>query len=181
MKIGFLCASLRDGSINKQLEHALIMRAKALGVDTSIIDLNDYELPIYHGGLDTPSNAQKLVNVMKSFDGIIIISPEYNGGLPPLLKNVIDWTSTIELGHITQPIYGIASCTPGPMSGIMAMRQIVYILNRLGGEIVPTQLGCGMASEAFGENGNLILEPASGLADKMLTSIIERIKRKRPA
>ncbi len=178
MKIGFLCASLRNNSINKRLETALIKRAKALGAKTSIIDLAKFELPLFHGDIDTPDTVKNLIENMKSYEAIVIISPEYNGGPPPILKNVIDWTSTVETGHITGPVYGIASCTPGPMSGIMGMRQIAYILNRLGAQVVPTQVGCGMASQAFDENGALIAEPASTLADKMLTSLIERATHK---
>jgi len=177
MKIGFLCGSLRNGSINKQLEKALIKRAKALGVKTSVIDLAKFELPIYHGDLKTPDNVKKLIRKMKSFDAIVIISPEYNGGLPPVLKNAIDWTSTLETGHLTGPVYGIASATPGPMSGIMCMRQIAYILTRMGANLIPTQVGCGNASKAFDAKGNLIAQPASTLADKMLASLIDRAGR----
>ncbi|MEP1231240.1 MAG: NADPH-dependent FMN reductase [Litorimonas sp.] len=177
-KIGFLCASLRVGSINKQLENALILRSKDLGVDTSIIDLAEFKLPLFHGDLQTPDNVKALINKMKSFDGIVITSPEYNGGLPPILKNAIDWTSTVGTDHFTSPIYGIASCAPGSMSGIMGMRQTAYILGRLGAEVIPTQVGCGKASQAFGKNGQLIAQPAADLANQMLTSLIERIARK---
>jgi len=177
-KIGFLCGSLRSGSINKTLETALIKRAEGLGAVNSVIDLNDFELPLFHGDLDTPENAKKLIAEMKNYDAIVIVSPEYNGSLPPLLKNAIDWTSTIETGHLTGPVYGIASATPGPMSGIMVMRQIAYILGRMGAEVMPTQIGCGNASKAFDTNGDLVSEPASSLADKMLSSLIARVKSK---
>jgi len=178
MKIGFLCGSLRTGSINKQLEKSLIKRAKALGAKTSVISLETFELPLFHEDLDTPTNVKKLIRKMKSFDAIVITSPEYNGSLPPVLKNAIDWTSTVETGHITGPVYGIASATPGPMSGIMGMRQVAYILTRMGAEVVPTQVGCGMASKAFDAKGNLVAEPSVSLADKMLASLMSRGARK---
>ena len=127
-KIGFLCGSLREGSINKQLSKALQKKAKAMGAKTGEINLGTYDLPIYHGDLKTPAGVRKLISRMKSFDGIIIVSPEYNGGLPPVLKNAIDWTSTVEMGHISGKVFGIASCTPGPMSGIMVMRQMQFML-----------------------------------------------------
>lgn len=178
MKIGFLCGSLRIDSSNKQLEKSLIKRAKALGAETSVIDLALFDMPIFHGDLDTPENAKKLIHEMTAFDAIVITSPEYNGSLPPVLKNAIDWTSTVETSHITSPVYGIASATPGPMSGIMGMRQLAYILTRMGANVVPTQVGCGVASKAFDGKGNLTAEPAAALADKMLASLIERAKPK---
>lgn len=177
-KIGFICGSLRDGSINKKLETALRKRVKAAGGSTSIVDLGKYDLPLYHGDIDYPSDVKKLVNRLKKLDGIIVISPEYNGGLPPLLKNMIDWTSTYSTDHFTGPVYGIASCTPGPMSGIMCMRQINYILMRVGAEVLPTQVGVGNASKAFDKKGHLIAEPSSSLADKMIAAMLQRIAQK---
>ena len=178
MKIGFLCGSLRAGSINKKLERALIGRAQALGAQTIIIDLGKYDFPIFHGDLPTPESVSVLIEDMKACDGIIITSPEYNGCLPPLLKNAIDWTSTVETGHITGPVYGIASATPGPMSGIMGMRQLAYILTRLGADLIPVQVGCGTASKAFDDNGVLTAEPASSLADQMLAGVTKCITHK---
>lgn len=177
-KIGFVCASLRSGSINKTLEGALRKRFKAAGAKTSIIDLAKYDMPIFNGDLDRPASVKKLITRMKGFDGIVIVTPEYNGCLPPLLKNAIDWTSTVTTDHISGPVYGIASCTPGPMSGIMCLRQLNFILMRLGGEVVPTHLGCGLAGQAFDHKGNLVRENTLGMADKMRDQMLMRIARK---
>lgn len=178
-KIGFLCGSLRKDSINKQLSKALQKKVKAAGAKTGEVNLATYDLPLYHGDLKTPAGVKKLINRMKSFDGIVMISPEYNGGLSPVLKNAIDWTSTVETGHINGKVYGIASCTPGPMSGIMVMRQMQFILMRLGADLVPTQAGCGFAAKAFDNKGALVSEPASTLADKMIAQMLARIKANR--
>jgi len=159
--IGFICGSLRSGSINKQLEKALIKRFKRAGVKTSTINLAAYDLPLYNGDLDMPSGVKKLVRKIKSCDGIIAVSPEYNGGLTPVLKNAIDWTS--------------ASCTPGAMSGIMSMRQLNYILMRVGGNVSPVQVGVGHAANAFDAKGELISEPASTLAEHLITDMLAHI------
>lgn len=177
-KIGFICGSLREGSINKKLETALRKRVKAAGASSSVIDLGKYDLPLYHGDQETPSDVKKLINRIKKLDGVIVVSPEYNGGLPPVLKNMIDWTSTVSTDHFTGPVYGISSCTPGPMSGIMCMRQINYILMRVGAEVLPTQVGVGNASKAFDGKGHLIAQPSSTLADKMIAAMLKRIQQK---
>lgn len=177
-KIAFICASLREGSINKTLEKALIKRFKAAGAKTSSIDLGKYEMPIFHGDLETPPTVKKLITRLKGFDGIVVISPEYNGCLPPLLKNTIDWTSTISTDYIKTAVWGLASCTPGPMSGIMCMRQMQFILTRLGGDVLPQQVGCGHASKAFNGRGDLVAEPATTFADNMRDMMLERIAQK---
>lgn len=176
--IAFICGSLRQGSINKKLEAALCKKVKAAGAIAKIVNLSDYELPLFHGDLESPKAVKSLADLLKTMDGIIVVSPEYNGGLPPVLKNVIDWTSTVTLDHFTNPVYGIASCTPGPISGVMCMRQINYILMRLGAEVIPVQVGTGNASEAFDEGGDLVTQPSSDLADKMISGMLKRISQK---
>lgn len=177
-KIAFICASLREGSINKQLEKALIKRFKEAGAKTSSIDLAKYEMPIYHGDLKVPPTVKKLINRLKAFDGIVVVSPEYNGCLPALLKNTIDWTSTVSTDYIKTAVWGLASATPGPMSGIMCMRQMQFIFTRLGGDVLPQQVGCGHAAKAFDKKGHLITQPASTFADNMRDMMLERIAQK---
>ncbi len=174
-KIAFICGSLRKGSINAQLESALMQRATARGAKAVQIDLGRYGLPLYHGDLETPPSVKELINDLTACDGIIIVTPEYNGSLPPVLKNAIDWTSTVGTDHFTGPVYGIASCTPGPMSGIMVMRQLNYILMRVGAVVVPAQVGTGNAQSAFNAKGELTSEPACTLADKMLDQLLKAI------
>ncbi len=177
-KIALLCASLRQGSINKKLESALEKRLVADGAEPVLIDLGDYDLPLYHGEIELPHSVKRLVLDLTACDGVIVVTPEYNGGLPPVLKNAIDWTSTFSTDHFTGPVWGLASCTPGPMSGIMCLRQLNYILMRVGTEVVPTQVGVGNAITAFDEEGHLVSEPSSSLAEKMIASLFLRIKQK---
>jgi len=177
-KIAFICGSLREGSINKKLEKALIKRFRKAGAKTSSIDLDKYDMPLFHGDLKTPSIVKKLTNRLNKYDGIVVISPEYNGCLPPLLKNAIDWTSTVSTDYIKSAVWGLASATPGPMSGIMCMRQMQFIFTRLGGDVLPQQVGCGNAAMAFDSKGNLIAEPALTFADKMRDMMLESISQK---
>ena len=177
-KIGFICGSLREGSINQKLMKALKKRVKAAGAKTTDIDLAKFDLPLFHGDLDLPANVKKLATKMKGCDGIIIVTPEYNGCLPPVLKNAIDWTSITGKAQFENPVYGIAACSPGPMSGIMCLRQLHYILTRVGAEVVPTQVGTGHASGAFDAKGNLTAEPSSMLADKMIEQLLTRCAQK---
>lgn len=173
--IGFICGSLREGSINKQLEKALIKRFKRAGTKTTSINLATYDLPLFHGDLGMPAGAKKLTRKIQSCDGVVVVSPEYNGGLPPVLKNAIDWTSTLGTSHFNSTYWGIAACTPGPMSGIMCMRQINYILMRVGAHVSPIQVGVGNAAKAFGDKGELIAQPSATLADNLIADMLARV------
>lgn len=173
--IGFICGSLRAASINKQLEKALIKQFKRSGFKTTSIDLGRYDLPLYHGDLSTPAPVKTLARKLKTCDGIVVVSPEYNGGLPPVLKNAVDWVSTLGTDAFKSPYWGIASCSPGPMSGIMAMRQINYILMRLGAHVSPIQVGVGNAPEAFNASGKLIAQPATTLLEALIEDMRAQI------
>ncbi len=177
--IGFICGSLRKESINKTLQSALMGRVKAAGARTIELDLGAYDLPMFHGDLEIPKGLKTLMADMEACDGIIMTTPEYNGSLPPLLKNAIDWVSIQGKAPFTEPVYGVASCSPGPMSGIMCMRQLNYILMRVGAEVVPTQVGTGNAKSAFDDQGALVAEPSNMLADKMIGQVLKRISQKK--
>ena len=130
---------------------------KDQGAKPVIIDLKKYDMPIYNGDYELehgiPKTTKNLVRRLKSCDGVFIATPEYNGCLPALLKNTIDWTTRVEMGQFTGPVYGIGAATPGGLSGIMALRQLHFILTRLGADIVSSGIGVGFAGKAFDNKG----------------------------
>ena len=95
--------SARSASFNKQLIRVAARGVEAAGVECTLIDLRDYPLPIYDGDLEDesglPENAARLRDLLKSHQGLLIASPEYNGMLTGALKNAIDWLSHPEEGR----------------------------------------------------------------------------------
>ncbi len=69
-------------------------------VEVNRISLADFPLPIYDGDLQArsgvPKSAINLKHMIGSHHGILIVTPEYNSSLPPLLKNAIDWVSRVQ-------------------------------------------------------------------------------------
>lgn len=176
--LGFICGSLRSGSINAKLETALMVRAQKAGAAIQKLNLGTYDLPIFHGDLEQPKAVMELKADLRACDGLIIITPEYNGSLPALLKNAIDWVSITGSEQFKEPIYGIASCTPGALSGIMVLRELNYILTRVGAEVVTPHVGTGHATDAFDDTGVLTVQPSSDLADQMIAKLLLRISQK---
>ena len=183
IRIGLISGSTREGSINKQLVRAVSHVFKDMGAKPVKISLKDYPMPIYDGDWEAangiPPTVKKLIRRIKNCDGVFISTPEYNGGLPALLKNTIDWTTRIELGHFKGPIYGIGATTPGAMSGIMAMRELHFILNRLGAQVVPAQVGTGFAAKAFNSKGRLVEGFSHNQAQLMASQMLTLIKQRR--
>lgn len=95
--IAFAGSNSKD-SINKKLvTHTAALLEK---VEVTILDLNDFELPIY--GIDyekehgIPETAHEFLNYIKSSDGIILSLAEHNGAYTAAFKSLFDWMSRIE-------------------------------------------------------------------------------------
>ena len=167
-KIGFLCGSLREGSINQKLQGALMHRYAQAGFDVDAVDLGEYPLPIYHGDAGSPEALQPLIDRLNTFDGVVVVTPEYNGGLPALLKNSIDWITTVSTEPFKGAVWGVAACTPGPLSGVVCMRELALLLMRIGGQTCPTFIGVGNAGAAFDADGLLHEGIGADLANRQV-------------
>lgn len=180
MKIAIFSGSTRSGSINGKLVTALTTPLKTAGFDVTVLSLSDYEMPLYNGDLEgeqgAPKSAKALSDVLKAQDAVWVVSPEYNGGLPPILKNTIDWLTRLDtMDHYHNPIWVISACTPGAMSGIMCMRQIQYILTRIGTQVLQFQMGVGFAAGAFNSDGTLARENDQSFADRVISALKSRL------
>ena len=179
MKLAIFSGSTREGSINRKLEAALVPMLAGAGFDVTVLSLADYDMPIYNGDWEetngAPQTAKVLGKELAAQDAVVVVTPEYNGSLPPLLKNTIDWMTRIgDMSQYHNPVWAIASCTPGPMSGIMVMRQLHYILTRIGTQVLEFQLGVGNASQAFNADGTLANERTADMATKLISTLRSR-------
>ena len=183
VKILILAGSTREGSFNRRLACAAAAQARAQGAEITLVDLAEYDLPIYNAELEAtqglPGNAVKLKDLFKSHRGIFIASPEYNAGVTPLLKNTLDWVSrkgTDEAGLTAyrSNVFAIASASPGAvggMRGLLMLRQILSV--GIGALVLPEQVAVGRAGNAFAEDGRLTDERAAGMLETQLARLIE--------
>ena len=97
-KIVAFGASSSKKSINKQF--ASYAASLISDADSIIIDLNDFEMPIYSIDYENekgiPEKAFKFKEIIKSADGIIISFAEHNSVYTAAFKNIFDWISRIE-------------------------------------------------------------------------------------
>src|ERR1700724_4331450 len=100
LKILVIPGSLRTGSLNVRLAAAASYQFAQAGADVTRISLADFPLPIYDGDLQSksgvPKHAVNLKRMMASHHGVLIVTPEYNSSVPPLVKNAIDWVSRVQ-------------------------------------------------------------------------------------
>ena len=107
LKILVIPGSLRTGSLNAKLAAAAAQEFAQAGAEVTRISLGDFPLPIYDGDLQTksgvPKNAVNLKRMIGAHHGVLIVTPEYNSSVPPLVKNAIDWVSRVQDAHETGP------------------------------------------------------------------------------
>lgn len=119
MKIIAFAASSSTKSINKQL----VTYASGLleNASTEILDLNDYELPIFsedkEAEIGQPALARQFFDKIGSSDAIIISFAEHNGSYSAAYKNLFDWCSRIDPKvYQNKPLVMLAT-SPGPGGG----------------------------------------------------------------
>jgi chromate reductase len=123
-KIAILVGSLREGSINRKVARS-ICALRGDNLDCSMIEIGD--LPLYNQDLDTdpPEQWVRLRKEVGAADGVLFVSPEYNRGIPGVLKNAIDVGSR----PYGQSVFdkkpaAIVTVSPGSIGGFGANHQI---------------------------------------------------------
>lgn len=163
-KILAISGSLREDSVNKKLMLEAAGIARQNGAIVTVVNLRDYPLPFYDADLETkegmPSKAKELRKLMIHSDVILIASPEYNGSLPAVLKNAIDWLSRSEEGAPSRDAFKgkkfiIMSATPGQGGGTRVLGHLRTIIENVGGLVEAEQVSIPDAYNAFDEQGLL--------------------------
>jgi chromate reductase len=123
-KIAILVGSLREGSINRKIGRSICAMAGEM-LDCEIVEIGN--LPLYNQDSDAnpPPEFTAFRETIAAKDGILFVSPEYNRGVPGVLKNAIDVGSR----PYGQSVWdkkpaAIVSASPGSIGGFGANHQI---------------------------------------------------------
>lgn len=162
LKVLVFAASLRAESLNRRLA-ALAARVSAeQGAVVHLASLEDFDVPFYDGDLEAskgiPKGAAALRDRLTECDAFILASPEYNGSMPGVLKNLIDWTSRFR----PQPFDGrhglLLSASPSLVGGNRGLWALRVPLEHLGTRVFPDMFSLSMAHKALA--GDDIADPA---------------------
>ena len=157
MKILAIAGSLRRGSLNRALLGAF-SEVEPKHVAVEIADISD--IPLYNEDVQAegfPEPVLRLADKIRSSNGVLIATPEYNYSIPGVLKNPIDWLSRLE----EQPFDGKPIAIMGASKGALGtarsqyhLRQIFVFLN--GPVMNRPEVFVGSAHKKFTEQGKLI-------------------------
>ena len=164
-----LSGSLRSGSHNTAL-----LRAAALSLPPEA-ELEVYDglrdLPPYDADLDVDPQdpaVARLREAIADADGVIISTPEFNGSIPGVLKNALDWASRPfpDSALKGKPVAVVGAST-GLFGAVWAQAEVKKVLGVIGADALDGELPVGQASGAFGDDGHL--------ADPDLRSALEEL------
>jgi chromate reductase len=114
-----VCGSLRKGSYNAALMRALPSLSPE-GMSLKPAPAWD-KMPVYNFDIQNstgfPADVTAWADAIRSADGVIIVSPEYNWSIPGGLKNAIDWVSRLKDVPFKDKPVALQSCAGGVLGG----------------------------------------------------------------
>ena len=165
LKILVIPGSLRTGSHNVRLAAAAAYEFAQAGVDVTRISLADFPLPIYDGDLQNksgvPKNAVNLKRMIGAHHGVLIVTPEYNSSVPPLVKNTIDWVTRVQDANesrgqvFREKPFAIAAASEGRLGGTRALAALRLILTACRATVIANQLALSFADQAYDDSDRL--------------------------
>lgn len=164
-KILAFAGSLRKDSFNKKLVRLAAQGARDAGAEVTVVDLNDFPLPLFDQDLEAaqgmPEPGRKLKQLFLDHDGLLIASPEYNSSITAPLKNALDWVSRpTQSGEPGVSAYigktaAIIAASPGALGGLRGLVHLRSILGNIQVLVLPDQIAIAKANEAFADDGTL--------------------------
>ena len=171
--ISIISSSVREGrkSHNVSLYFQNYLTENKLAT-ADIIDLKAYNFPIFESTLKTMNNPAKNIiefaDKIKSSDGIIIVTPEYNGGYPASLKNAIDLLYE-EWKH--KPV-AIVTVSAGPFAGTQALVSLQFTLWKMMAWTIPAMFSVPTVDKAYDDTGKALDKSNS---DKLAAVFIKEL------
>ena len=176
--VGF-AGSLRRGSYNRALLRAAVELAPAeLHIETHELDA----LPLYNGDVEAagvPQSVEELRAAIRQADALLIATPEYNHGVPGVLKNAIDWLSRPPRGSaLNGKVAAVMGASPGMTGTARSQSQLrqAFVFTNTYALLQPEVL-VARAHEKFDADGRLVDQATRDFLATFLQRFAEFIGR----
>ena len=175
VKIVGLGGSLRSQSYSASALKLAAMRVEALGAEVEILNLRDLKLPFCDGSDEYPDypDVERMKNIVKEADGLILASPEYHGSVSGSLKNALDLMS---FEHLSGKVTGLISVLGG-QSNSNTLNDLRVIMRWVHAWVIPEQIAIGQAWKAFDSEGKLLDPKMSERFDKFAQSLVDNTSK----
>lgn len=152
MKVSIVIGATRRGAVGPTIGAWVEQSVKAAGYEAELIRLADFDLPFFDmDKLPAQVNKQypydsvtQWSRTIDEAEALILVSPEYNHGIPGVLKNAIDWLWEEWSNKPT----GIVTYSGGPIGGARAAIQLREVLGHVGVQLSRYDVAIGRAHGA---------------------------------
>ncbi len=159
MRLLMFAASHREASLNRKLAACCLSIFEGMGLSPEHPPYDAFDLPLFN---DAERLAGRIPAVLEpirrrflSADGVVIVSPEYNGSMPGSLKNLIDWLSHYAPPPLAgKPVLLLCAST-SKRGGIVGLTHLRQSLESLNAYTFPRLFTLGEANMAFDADGRL--------------------------
>jgi len=169
-------ASLRTGSLNTRLAGLARAAIETHGGTVDAAAMVDFDCPSYSQDAQAkgfPPGADALRRRLETSDAFVIAAPEYNGSMPGMLKNVIDWVSRFR----PQPFNGkhalLLSASPSMAGGNRGLWALRVPLEHLGVRVYPDMFSLAQAHQAFDAQGHIVNQQLAGRLDQTIAGFMD--------
>lgn len=168
-----LLGSVRRDRMGLRASRMIMAALSARGHRATLVDPLDLQLPLldrmykeYPAG-EAPDNLSRLAELYRGVDGFVMVSAEYNNGIPPALKNLLD--------HFLEEYFfrpsAILCYSAGQFGGVRGAMQLRMTLAELGMSSIPSLLPIARIGQALDENG----VPADLRTERAMTRFLDEL------
>jgi len=172
MNIVVISGSPRPQRTSHQVALAIFDRLKTMeNISAKLFDIREADFPnldyIYKKNPSASETMKNFSEAIAASDGIIIVSPEYNGSFSGALKNAIDYF----YGEFSKKVIGVVSVSTGKMGGIRAVMDLQKLILALGAFPLPKYLTTPEVQNLF-SNGVITDERYAKQMDDFINELL---------
>lgn len=172
MKLVIINGSLRKGRNSIHVSRYLEQLLKQQSYDVNLLDIKDFNFPVMEERMrfleEVPPRMPLFSDLLNRADGLLIVSPEYNGSYSGALKNTLDYFKS----EYERKSMGLVTVSTGKTGGINAMHHLQAWAIHVKGIVSPYKLLVDQVEEKFASDGVLTDKGFEKVAQKFLKEFI---------
>jgi chromate reductase, NAD(P)H dehydrogenase (quinone) len=180
LRILVFSASLRKDSLNTRLTKLAAQVIEKNGGIVDLANMSEFDCPSMNQDLEIdnfyPAGAEEFRKRILANDAFIISSPEYNGSMPGLIKNAIDWVSRFRPQPFNEKHALLMSASPSMGGGNKALWGLRMPLEHLGANVFPNMFSLAIAHKAFTPDRNIADETLAKRFEENLVAFMSLVE-----
>jgi chromate reductase len=172
------------GSLRADSHNAMLIRAAGdllpAGVELEVFD-GLRAVPAFDEDLEDLGDpaVEALKAAIAQADGVLFVTPEYNGSIPGFLKNALDWVSRpFEHNPLRNKPVAVLSASTGMFGGVWASAELRKVAGLIGARVLDRDTPVGLAATAFDADGRLASPESAEAVASTLADLVELVRER---